>query len=711
MRWYWKTLIWLATLGILFGGIVLSIILFTTIRNAERDAANEELRLSCDAIAGYTSSKMWATVTLMITLVEMIRRSGWIGQQPMELILSRMTALPWESIGMAELQLIPGSNISNWQDYNKKQVTTVDPNTFEQTPLPINRDWYLPLTSCVPCANAIGLDYFGEYYRAELVQRAIDKNSSAISYPIQTSTVTSTGQTVRALVFFTPFFNESNNDAFEGGVSSSYDSESLLPRNETGDIQFKMVILGTTVLEDPGYASTTLKHDSSFIILDQQLDLFCGKNFSHSFSSFIVLLLGIFLSLLVPFVILLSWFMGRRQRRQDEALMEAREEQNAASLREQAASLREQSAVAVGNLKSSFLATMSHEIRTPINGVLGMTDFLLDTDLSEVQKDFAQTIKDSAKSLLSIINDILDFSKIEAGKLLVEKIDFDLMEMVRSFHRTLGPIMQKNNNQLVIRHNLPTVAFVKTDPNRLRQILNNLLSNSAKFTHNGIITIIMELPQQEGDMIHFAVKDTGIGMSEETVRNLFQAFSQADASTTRKYGGTGLGLNISKRLVELLGGEIWTDSVEGNGSTFHFTVPYVKGNPPAETQKRTSAFKGSGTILAVDDNATNLKIATGILKKLGFTTIKAVDGEDAIKVYNENKADVRAIMMDCQMPIMDGYTATRKLREMGVVVPIIAMTASVMQEEKDRCIASGMNDFIGKPMFLETVSDVLQKYL
>ena len=704
MAWIAKALAVILALVVLIGGIFLSIILFINLRNTERDNAQRQLDLECDLLAGYTSSLLWGTVTLMIALVEMIKRGGWIGQERMQEILSQMTALPWPAIGMAELQLIPGSNITAWQNDYHANVTTVDPNTFKQVSEPLDRPWYLPLTSCVPCQAAIGLDYFGEYFRAELVQRSVRKKGSAVSYPIQTSTVTHSGQTVRALVFFTPYFNESNRNAFEGGVSSSYDSAMLLNRNNTDGLSFAMTVLNTTVFEDPDYAGTALKHNSTFLILDQPLILSCGTGFSGSLTPWIVFFLGIFLSLLVPAVIFFSIFSMRKQRASNLRAMTAHEAQ-------QAALVREQAALSLGELKSSFLATMSHEIRTPINGIIGMVDLLLDLDLNERQKDYAETIRESALSLLSIINDILDFSKLQAGKVVLESIDTDLSKLLATLQKTTIPLARVNDNEFVVN---PADYVIKTDPNRLKQVVNNLLSNAFKFTKNGKVTL--QVTKERGklhdgtysDLLHFSIADTGIGMSPQVLGKLFKAFSQADASTTRKYGGTGLGLVISKELVNLLNGDIWAESEVGKGSIFHFTVPFVQGSLTDVVED--VVYPGTGLILAVDDNPTNLKVAVGLLRKLGYTVVTARNGEEAITTYEANRSEIKAILMDCQMPILDGYGATRKMRALGYQVPIIAMTASVMPEEIEACYTSGMNDYVTKPMYLPLLSAILKKY-
>lgn len=710
MAWLLKTSAYILGFLILVGGIVLSIILFINLRNTERQTAQNELDLNCGLITGYTSSLLWGTVTLMISLVEMIRRGGWIGQNQMALILKQMTALPWESIGMAELQLIPGTEIVDWQRRFNASVTTVDSVTFQQIPLSLNRSWYLPLSSCVPCQAAIGLDYFGEYYRSELVQRAVRTNKSTISYPIQTSTVTSTGQTVRALVFFTPFFNNSNNNAFEGGVSSSYDSEHLINRNRTQSYSFAMEILNTTVFEDPTYAATALKHNSTFVILDQTLTLSCGRDFSGSMTPWIVLVLGVFLSLLVPLIILLSAISNRKQKAATLRESSIREEQRAAILREQAA-------ISVSEMKSSFLATMSHEIRTPINGIIGMIDLVMDTEMNNRQRDYMETIRESAWSLLSIINDILDFSKIEAGKLLVDIIDCNLPSLLVMITRAAEPLASVNTNIFTVHHDLPDFFTIKTDPHRLRQIINNLLSNAFKFTNQGSVDLYVQIENgqyhdgSEGPIVHFSISDTGIGMSSDVLENLFKPFAQADASTTRKYGGTGLGLSISKRLVNLLNGDIWAESQEGVGSVFHFSIPYIRGDSNKGKEYEERIIKGSGLILAVDDNNTNLKVANGVLKKLGYDVINATNGQEAIDTYYSHENEIKAIMMDCQMPIMDGYEATRKLRESGVKIPIIAMTADVQAQNIQKCIDCGMNDYITKPMSFSKLSILLEKYI
>lgn len=661
----------------------LSLFAFLQLRAQERNSRNTYLSTQCIRKKNSTRNEVRGGTTVLQalhTVADIFQNENWA---PFADRLLKDT--PWRMVGVALLTEMSGTDLAALALRRHFRPTQLNPENGNQVPLIYDRDRYLVIVEDIPDVQRIGYDYYSDPHRKKLVYDARARGNLTLSNP----TIAIGGSEI-TVVFFIPIYDRSGK--FIGGVSAGYRGRNLLPLAVMDDVLLSLSIDGAMVYEDDGYNDTSMRAQETLVLADKMITVKCGVNMHYAASSTIVLCIGLVSS--ISLAVLSLYVMHLIRARQNSMITRLKVEED-----KRLANVERSVAQEASKAKSAFVANISHELRTPLQGLLWMTNFLLGTNLTAEQKDYAITLQTSGESLLQIVNDVLDFSKIEAGKLNLEMIPVrikDVLNQLLLFYKAQSVL---KSNSFTIQDTLDDNKRIITDPTRLRQILNNLVGNAMKFTHEG--SIILKCTRQN-EWIRFECIDEGIGMTPVQQSQLFQAYVQGDASTTRRYGGTGLGLSICKQLVEALHGTIGCTSTFGKGSTFYFTIPYIPTDDPAPNVKLETVINFKGTVVIVaDDNVINRKVAGKLLTELGIRVEMAENGQQVLDLLADADKHYNCILMDGFMPELDGYETTKIIRQNGNTIPIIAVTANAMAGEKERCLSLGMNAFVAKPIVRE----------
>ena len=694
MRFNEKLLVSLSTL-LFLAGLSVSIFLFLSTSSSFRESALSDLTRLCNRKKTETNQELLGGGTVLTSLRTFAAHKGldvldneWLGETSQMIDNGQ-----WQISTVSLLRFF--ETVKDQTEYAERaNITVRGPNELsDRYSGPFEKS--LVVTNSFPDSISIpGLNYLQSISRTRLVLRSLQSPSEiTVSYPFISRNVNGTRST--SILLLLPLMKDAR---FMGAVSGFYRSEVVIvDRNNTPTVFFKIRVHNRPFLEEDLFAKQNLFVSLNFTAYRKDFGYDCATTFSMPATPGIILALGTLLSFFIPLISCIYIQQVRVVKKETRARLSAE--------------LGADAARQAVELKGAFLANMSHELRTPLNGIKGNTEFLLETRLDEEQTLFANSIHESAGLLMSIVNDVLDFSKIEQGKMMKEELPTSICEIIRDLPQAFAKQISESHTGLTVVCDLPDNEFVRTDPYRLRQVINNIVSNAMKFTVNGHVTVRC---WQDERNVYISVADTGIGMTDETLSRLFTPFTQADSSTARRFGGTGLGLSISKRLVELLGGSIVATSKEGEGSTFTVSIPLQIVDPPAVAKplEEPHAPRPGIWILIVDDNAVNLKVAKHMVNKLGYECVLANNGREAVDmVLGPGGEKFQSILMDIMMPVLDGFGATQEIRAAGYRIPIIAMTANALAGERERCISRGLNDYVTKPLSRITLANVLASWV